>query len=116
MDPWTILGWFFLIAISLVSTVIGFMVIRGLLIIGIAKLKRYLAWRSTRNMQPEKGQVWVNKFGKELIVDAIWDGGARIGIKSGRPGAYASWSDSYEEFQNRIKNGLRYKREANGGW
>lgn len=55
----------------------------------------------TRNTPPAPGQVWLQN-GKRLYIDTIFDNG-RIGIVTGDRWCYSSWSDSPEEWRQRVR-------------
>lgn len=69
-------------------------------------------WRS-RNIPPAVGQLW-NQEGSLLLITNIYDNG-RIGMRSPPwSPTYGSWSDSPEEWRDRVRNrGLFLEESSN---
>lgn len=61
-------------------------------------LKRYIKHLNTRHIPPQHGQVWDQ--GGTLLSLKIFPNSTRIFIIAGN----ASWSDSYEDWRNRVYN------------
>jgi len=103
MSPWTILGWIFVgifvVSLTLMFIGIATMLIDSILIPYIKTMKLHL---QTRNTPPEQGQRWVQD-GSILLIDHITDDG-RVCIKILNGG----WSDSPEEWKQRVKRNRMY--------
>ena len=94
MNPWTIIGWAVIAVVVLVALFV-------LLAFVVALWRGVVAprWRSlrTRHIPPAAGQVW-RQNGGGLRIKRITDEG-RVVIQSGS----ASWSDSPEEWRERLR-------------
>lgn len=99
MNPWHIIGWIILV----IPAVLIALTVAVYVISNFASWKRYMASRKTK---PEAGQIWVQQ-GDALHITRITDNG-RICIQVG----CASWSDSPEEWQRRVRGRRLYLRNA----
>ncbi len=101
MNPWTIIGWLTLGALALT-------VLFWLAGVVLTWLTQHAAHVRTRDDAPRPGDVW-SQGGvfigiDELHIKRIADNG-RIVIETELPGgSHASWSDSPEEWQRRVRN------------
>jgi hypothetical protein len=99
MNPWEILGWFL---VALVATWLLVNLIGPIIGIFWTAFHEWVLYRRTRNIPPEEGQVWA-EGGKRIRIDRITENG-RIVVKIGSMGSSISWSDSPEEWRERVKN------------
>jgi hypothetical protein len=94
MKSWDIIGWIVL-GFSAIVLVVWF--VKGL-IMWVAKDAMH---RRTRNDPPKAGDVWIQD-GSELHITRIHDNGV-IGIETGLITSKASWGETPEKWQQRVK-------------
>lgn len=100
MSPWTIIGWAIVGAVGLGAFILALFAWDTFVLPG---LQRAVLHRRTRNTPPAKGQIWMQ--GRTyLTVTRIADNG-RICLttKIAPNGNGASWSDSPEDWRERVK-------------
>lgn len=102
MDPWTILGW---LCVTLVLAPCVFIMLALVVRLANIVLERAAAYRRylrSRKIQPAAGQIW-RQGNNHLTITRITDTG-RICVQISYGGTRSSWSDSPEEWANRVRN------------
>lgn len=112
MNPWSVLGWIVLTGCAIIAAI--FLIIAGLFLLGALRSFAVRRWRyyMTRNTPPATGQQW-DQNGKVMHI-RICDNG-RIGCKIGDNTCSISWSDSPEEWRNRVRGRKLFLISQTGG-
>lgn len=98
MNPWSIIGWVFVAGIGISSLLVVYAWAR---LVALPALRKRRLHRQTRDVAPAAGQMW-RQGDRDLTIERIADNG-HIVIKSYTASCTTSWSDSPDEWRDRVR-------------